>query len=129
MIVLLSVRTYNMVNLPRRAALPRSVRHWTLMTLRENPVKIRGKGCVPRPECVFPDGGGCGSAQIIPIHPKDYASRVENGFMNTAPSPTRLVNRSVFSTINTRTPGFCSSSSSAVAGTIFLITPARPLFQ
>ncbi len=39
----LFVLAYNLGNFLRQAVLPRSVRHWTLTTLREKPIKIGAK--------------------------------------------------------------------------------------
>ena len=41
--LLLFVLAYNMGNFLRQAVLPRSVRHWTLTTLREKLIKIGAK--------------------------------------------------------------------------------------
>ena len=42
---------YNLGNFRRRLALPRSVKHWSLATLREKPVKIGAK-VVRHAKCV-----------------------------------------------------------------------------
>ena len=40
----LFVLAYNLGNFPRRLALPRKVKHWSLTTLREKLIKVGAKG-------------------------------------------------------------------------------------
>ena len=39
----LFVLAYNLENFPRQRALPREVKHWSLTTMREEPIKIGAK--------------------------------------------------------------------------------------
>jgi len=62
----LFVLTYNLGNFLRQAVLPQSVRHWTLTTLREKIDQDWGEGCAPFSEDRLSDGGGGGSARVVP---------------------------------------------------------------
>ena len=66
--LLLFVLAYNMGNFLRQAVLPRSVRHWTLTTLREKLIKIGAKVVQSFPAGDLPDGGSGGSKGIVPGH-------------------------------------------------------------
>jgi hypothetical protein len=64
----LFVLAYNLGNFLRQAVLPRSVRHWTLTTLREKLIKIGAKVVRPLPAGGFPDGRSGGAARFVPNH-------------------------------------------------------------
>ncbi len=53
---------YNLGNFLRRLALPRSVRHWSLTTLREKLIKIGAKAVTHSKLCDLSNGGGGGAA-------------------------------------------------------------------
>jgi hypothetical protein len=64
----LFVLAYNLGNFLRQAVLPRSVRHWTLTTLREKLIKIGAKVVAPCPAGGVPDGGGGGATRVVLVH-------------------------------------------------------------
>ncbi len=73
----LFVLAYNLGNFLRQAVLPRAVRHWTLTTLREKLIKIGAKVVRHYSEDHLSDGGGGGSASVVPVHSgRDWAAAI-----------------------------------------------------
>ena len=71
---------YNQANFLRRLALPQSVKHWSLTTLREKLVKTGpnpwGQGRDPRTVCHISDGRGGYSETTVQDHPSpDFTTR------------------------------------------------------
>ncbi len=62
----LFVLAYNLGNFLRRFALPASVKHWTLTTLRDKLIKIGREGRTSCPVRDVPTGGGGRPASIVP---------------------------------------------------------------
>ena len=85
----LHVLAYNLGNFLRRLALPASVKHWTLTTLRDKLIKIRSEDGPSRPVRHVPVGGGGYPASSVPDDPPADRS-VRGGHAEGSAEMTRV---------------------------------------